>query len=163
MRRFRQKQRFQKRSLSVEPLEDRRLLATVMVTTANDIVDYPSGGGIAALPGPDGLVSLREAILATNSTAGADEIIFDVAGVFATPQTLLMTQGEYVISDDIVISGPGASQLTIDAQESTRLFRSLGAGAASPREVEIAGVTITSTSESSGRAINELFSPVDSC
>ena len=48
--------------VALEPLEDRRLLA-VIVDTALDVVDIPPTGTIIDLPGPDGVVSLREAVM----------------------------------------------------------------------------------------------------
>ncbi|MEX0613529.1 MAG: hypothetical protein WD229_15535, partial [Pirellulales bacterium] len=65
------------RRLRFEPLEDRRLLA---VLTVNSSLDNLSGG--------DGVVTLREAIIAANTDAttdlghtgsGADTITFDAA------------------------------------------------------------------------------------
>ncbi len=38
---------------------------------------------LASLPGPDGQTSLREAVCAANSNAGADTITFSVNGTFA--------------------------------------------------------------------------------
>jgi hypothetical protein len=57
-----------------------------IVTTADDLVDAPSGtlAVLAADPGPDGFVSLREAILAANLTlneGGPDRIEFAIPGV----------------------------------------------------------------------------------
>lgn len=88
------------RKLRCEHLEDRRLLAVVTVDTIEDIVDLN-----------DGRTSLREAIFATNTVPGADEIVFD----FDRPATILLTQGELQITDSLTISGPGAELLTIDA------------------------------------------------
>jgi hypothetical protein len=51
------------RRLSLELLEDRRLLALVTVDTAVDTVDFT-----------DGVTSLREAIFAINLVPGADKI-----------------------------------------------------------------------------------------
>ena len=53
----------------------------LLVTTTSDVVDAPSTATITALvgnPGPDGRISLREAILATNATAGTDTIGFGI-------------------------------------------------------------------------------------
>ena len=62
-----------------ESLEDRILLAVITIDTAEDIVDgdISSISALTGAPGDDGLISLREAIIATNETAGADEINFD--------------------------------------------------------------------------------------
>ena len=91
-----------RRHLRLEPLEYRRLLAVVTVTTALDTVDFN-----------DGVTSLREAVFATNTVAGADEINFDFG--HDGPATILLTQGELAITDSLTITGPGADLLTIDA------------------------------------------------
>jgi hypothetical protein len=89
------------RRLRIEPLEARRLLAVVTVNTEFDTVDLN-----------DGLVSLREAVFATNIVPGPDTIEFapSLAG-----KTLVLTQGELTITDDLAITGLGADLLTIDA------------------------------------------------
>jgi hypothetical protein len=96
-----------RRRLRCEPLEDRRLLATVTVTTALDTVDFN-----------DGLTSLREAIFATNLVAGEDTIDFAPALTAGGLATILLTQGELAITDSLTIIGPGANLLTIDASGS---------------------------------------------
>lgn len=61
---------------------------TIVVTTLTDTADPPfdadgacGAGTISDLPGADGLVSLREAIIAANNTNGADTITFLTGGV----------------------------------------------------------------------------------
>src|SRR5687768_7648119 len=54
------------RALRCERLETRCLLAVVTVDLADDVIDFN-----------DGKTSLREAIFATNTVPGADEIRFD--------------------------------------------------------------------------------------
>jgi hypothetical protein len=76
----------------------------VIVTTLLDVVDFN-----------DGLTSLREAIFATNLVSGPDTIEFSPALTASGPATILLTQGELRISDDLTINGPGANSLTIDA------------------------------------------------
>lgn len=62
--------------------------AQIVVDTLSDVADAPfdagdncfgggSAGTTADLPGADGFISLREAIVAANNTAGADTITFD--------------------------------------------------------------------------------------
>jgi hypothetical protein len=96
-----------RRQLHYEPLEDRRLLATVTVTTLADTIDLN-----------DGLTSLREAIFATNLVAGADAIQFAPSLTASGPATILLSLGELAISDDLAISGPAIGSLTIDASAS---------------------------------------------
>ncbi|MGE0827129.1 MAG: hypothetical protein AB7G75_34165 [Candidatus Binatia bacterium] len=57
--------------------------ATIVVTTLGDEADHPfnadgpcGAGTVSDLPGADGQVSLREAIIATNNTNGANTITF---------------------------------------------------------------------------------------
>ncbi|MCA9001776.1 MAG: hypothetical protein KDB61_07630 [Planctomycetes bacterium] len=52
---------------------------TVTVTTTQDVIDINSfTGTIADLPGPDGLVSLSEAMIATNNTPGHQTVAFAI-------------------------------------------------------------------------------------
>lgn len=51
---------------------------TVYVTTISDIVDFGGLQRVNNLPGPDGKVSMREAAIASNNTAGAQTIGFQV-------------------------------------------------------------------------------------
>ena len=60
---------------------------TIVVTTLDDTADPPfdadgpcGTGTLNDLPGADGLISLREAIIAANNTPGADTITFSVSG-----------------------------------------------------------------------------------
>ena len=92
-----------RRRLVFEPLEDRRLLTQLMVNSSADdtIAD-------------DGLTTLREAIIAANDSAGADEILFDT-NVFATQQTIDLGSQLPTIIDSLTITGPGQDLLTLDA------------------------------------------------
>lgn len=56
---------------------------TVTVTQLDDIDDFGGSRMIADLPGPDGLVSLREAVAAVNNTTGEHKIEFAIPGVSA--------------------------------------------------------------------------------
>lgn len=82
-----------RRSLRIERLEDRRLLAAFSVDNLND-----------AGPG-----SLRDAIEQANATPGPDQIMFAAAGTIALESQLP------TITDSVAIVGPGAELLTIDA------------------------------------------------
>lgn len=106
------------RKLRVELLEDRRLLAVIPVT---NLFDYGSG-------------SLRQAIISANNMVGPDTI--DLTGVSGTIPVAL---GEMEIIEAVTIEGPGADQLTIDAQQNSRIFNintSLG-------DFTISGLTLT--------------------
>ena len=95
----------------------------VTVDTTSDIDDAPDLSDIAHLlydPGADGLISLREAIIATNNTTNA------IAG----PDQIILPSGNYVLNqgtgddaglsgdldflDDVVVIGGGARTTTID-------------------------------------------------
>ena len=90
----------------------------------------------------DGEVTLREAILAANSDSsvdgsvagnGPDEIVFATSpGTITLGGTALPT-----ISDELAITGPGASQLAVDASGLSRVFE-IGAGTT----VLISGLTV---------------------
>jgi trimeric autotransporter adhesin len=78
-----------------------------------------------------GAGSLRQAIIDANGSAGSDIISFAVTG------TITLTSGELVITDDLTISGPGASQLTVSAGNSSRVFV-VGGGIS----VNMSGITV---------------------
>ncbi len=112
--------RMTRKCLRLELLEDRRVLAALMVTSASD----------------DGPGSLREAIVFANTMTDADEINFD-ASVFATPQTIVLTTGQLTITNPLTINGPGANQLAVSGNQSSRVFQIGTAAVAS-----ISGITI---------------------
>lgn len=78
-----------------------------------------------------GANSLRQAIINANGSAGADTINFSVTG------TITLTSGELAITDDLVITGPGAASLTVSGNNASRVF-SINSGAT----VTISGLTI---------------------
>ena len=67
--------------------------------------------------------SLREAILAANSTSTNDEIRFDPS-TFGTPQTIVLTNGSLVINNNggLWINGPGPDLLAISGNNATRVM-----------------------------------------
>ena len=50
----------------------------ILVNTTSDVVDFGGGFQVADLPGSDGLVSLREAIIAANNSPGPQVIGFNI-------------------------------------------------------------------------------------
>ena len=107
----------------VEPLENRRVLATLVVNSTLDNFN-PSA------PATDGAITLREAILAANSDtavgdapagSGADTISFDPA-VFGESREIDLTGSELPITSSLTIVGPGINLLDIDADDSSRVF-----------------------------------------
>jgi Dockerin type I domain/Planctomycete extracellular len=126
-----------RRPLRIEPLEDRRLLAAVVVGNDLDLVngDTSSIADLMAFDGGDG-ISLREALDAANNTAGADTISFDAS---LAGSTITLAAGELEITSSITISGLGADQLTISGGGQTRVFTEVGSG---QRIITITDVTI---------------------
>ncbi|MEM7312390.1 MAG: choice-of-anchor Q domain-containing protein, partial [Planctomycetota bacterium] len=123
------------RRLFVEGLENRRMLATFMVTNTND-----SGDG-----------SLRSAIQLSNTTPGLDTIQFDAA---LSDETINLTSGQIQITQVVKIDGQDRN-VTIDASGSdstpevadgqgSRVFEITdGAGDESRFFAEFRNVTIT--------------------
>jgi hypothetical protein len=103
-----------RRRLGFEPLDDRRLLAALFV---NSPLDNTISG--------DGLVTLREAILAANNDTTtdlghkgsfADEITLNLGR--EGPNTIVLTMGHLTVNGDLKILGSGPDLLTIDASGS---------------------------------------------
>ena len=71
-------------------------------------------------PRPQRLLAAR-AITLANATSGADTITFDPT-VFASAQTITLTSALPAISDDLTITGPGATLATISGNDLYELF-----------------------------------------
>ncbi len=110
------------RPLRLEALEDRRLLAGVVVGNNLDVVngDTTTIATLLANAGGDG-ISLREAMLAANGTAGADVITFAPA---LSSQTITLLGGlELVAAEALTIDArPLAANVTITANQLSRIF-----------------------------------------
>jgi hypothetical protein len=132
-----------RRRLSIERLEDRRLLATITVDTLVD------GTGV---PG----TSLREAIAAA---AANDTINFSVTGTIN-----LISTGQLTINKNLTITGPGANLLTIQAYNpsptagnGSRVFNVDDGSSSNTRTVSISGLTLTGgDANANGGAIRNL-------
>ncbi len=127
------------RPLRFEPLEARQLLAI----TVNTLVDEADGSIV------DGDISLRDAI----EVAPAGETInFAASLTSGGPATIQLSNlGELVVNKNLMVGGPGAKLLTINAFDPTpamkngdgsRVFR-VDNGAASLRTVAISGLSLT--------------------
>lgn len=130
-----------RRTLGVQPLEARRLLAVITVDTLADTIDFN-----------DGQTSLREAVFAANTVPGADTIQFAESLYEQSPATILLTQGEIAITDALEILGPGYRKLTIDASGSDTNLETPGTGSrifniddrtGATIEVTLRGLTLT--------------------
>ncbi|MBA3483532.1 MAG: hypothetical protein H0T51_17130, partial [Pirellulales bacterium] len=98
--------------------------------------------------------SIREAIDLAYGSVGSETIAFAAALTVGGPATIVLTQGELAIRDELTISGPGAELLTIDASgndptpatnnaDGSRVFNIDDADSTTFREVEIAGLALT--------------------
>ncbi len=117
------------------------LLGVITVTTTDDVVDgvTTSVASLLGNTGADGLISLREAIIATNNSAGADTI-FLPAGVFSLTRTGTgedaANSGDLDITGSLTIVGVGAQATFVDGAGADRVFEILGS------TVTMSGLTI---------------------
>lgn len=126
------------RTLRVESLEGRRLLAVFTVDQLGDVPVAQAGDA----PG-----TLRQAIFDANQGAGLDQIVF----AEGLQGTIALSEGELDITESLMIDGPGARQITIEAADPTpesdngdghRIFR-IDDGSSTDHEVTIRGLTLT--------------------
>ena len=101
--------------LRAEYLEDRLAPAVYDVTTSSDVVNAS-----------DGLLSLREAILAANASVGVADVINAPAGTYVlaltgAPEDAAAT-GDLDVSGDLTIQGSGAATSLIDGNQADRVF-----------------------------------------
>jgi len=131
---------------------------TVTVTTTDDVIDgnTDSIADLTLEPGADGAISLREAVIAANNTLGLDEIILPSGTYTLTIEGSgedLSATGDLDITDDLTITGAGASTTIIDAGGMTtdpdRAF-DVGAGSPWSANVAILDVTISNGDAPSG-------------
>lgn len=69
-----------------------------------------------------GAGSLRQQLIDANAMTGLNVVTFDPI-VFSTPQTINLTSGELVVTDEVWIDGQNSVQPTIDAKGSGRVIR----------------------------------------
>ncbi len=111
----------------LEALEDRWVPSTF---TVNSTGDLGTGSGLVG--------DLRYCIAQANSNPGADTIDFD-SGVFATPQTIILSGGQLTLTDaaTTTINGPAAG-VAISGNNASRVF-AINAG----KSAAFSGLTIT--------------------
>jgi hypothetical protein len=77
---------------------------TIVVNTVEDSVDFAQPQTVAQLPGPDGRISFREALLAANNTAGPQTITFAIPQgewwLFTDIALLRQEEGIFNVADD---------------------------------------------------------------
>ncbi|MEM9280793.1 MAG: choice-of-anchor Q domain-containing protein [Verrucomicrobiota bacterium] len=99
----------------------------ITVDTDTDVTDGDTSSitNLEATPGPDGNISLREALIAANNTVGTDGIDFDPS---LSGAVINLTQGELAINDTVIVSGsdsggvPLAQPVVIDAGGTSRVM-----------------------------------------
>ena len=115
---------------------------TITVTTTADVINDSN------IHGPT--VSLREAINYANADTGnSDTITFASSLTASGPATITLNGTELAITNSMAITGPGASQLTIDGHNASRIFDLNGP---STSNVAITGLTLQHGNASSNTA-----------
>ena len=114
---------------------------TYIVSTADDVVDAQ-----------DGLLSLREAILAANANeADGDAIQFNNT---LSGQTIFLNLGELVIEDDIIIGDDSSPVfINIDAAGTSRIFSVSTLSATGSRSVTLSDIAFLNGMETNGGAL----------
>jgi uncharacterized repeat protein (TIGR01451 family) len=88
--------------------------------------------------GDNGVGSLRQAIVDANTNAGPDTITFNAA---LSGSTITLSTGEMLISDSVDIQGLGSANLTVDANDTSRIFYVYNPSPV-PVDVTISGLTL---------------------
>jgi len=102
--------------------------ATITVTTTADGFDAAGTATaitLASLPGPDGQVTLREAVCAANTNPGLDTITFSVNGAFTLTGAANEDNGgsgDLDIKQSLTIQGNGIASTIIDGGGIERIF-----------------------------------------
>ncbi len=109
--------------------------ATFTINSIADDGDAAPGNGICATAGR--ACTLRAAIMEANATPGADTIVFD-PNAFSVSQTITLNSSLPTIVRDLTLIGPGASVLTVDANQKGSVF-SISNGATAISDLTITG------------------------
>ncbi len=121
----------------LEPLENRRVLATIIVTSANDNLSV------------DGQVTLREAIFAAEANVSIDGSAAGEQGQdtirFASSLSgipIRMAGSEYLISESLIIEGNGAHETIISGENLSRIFSFFGSVTGGENHYELSGLKL---------------------
>jgi hypothetical protein len=102
--------------------------ANIVVTTNADGFDAAGTATaitLASLPGPDGVVTLREAVCAANNNPGADLISFSINGTFILTGAANEDNGgsgDLDVKQSLTLQGNGAANTIIDGSSIERIF-----------------------------------------
>lgn len=140
--------------LGLEVLEDRSLPSAIIVTNNTDVTDGDTSS-IAALinnrGGADETISLREAILASNNTPGANSIAFDPV---TCGMPIWLEQGYLEIKNSVTITGLGAVNTSVSGESLARIiYIAPAATGFNTFDVTLDGLTLTGGRASDGGAI----------
>lgn len=138
---------------SLESLENRRLLTTFTVASSADTFDAFRGDGIAA--DVSGATTLRAAVQEANARSGADTINLGAGTYFLNIAGFDDDAifGDLDITDNLTITGAGASQTIIDGNDLDRILH-VRPGVS----VIVSGVTIRNgNAVNAGGILNEGF------
>ncbi|MGH8489367.1 MAG: DUF4347 domain-containing protein, partial [Gammaproteobacteria bacterium] len=126
------------------------LLATVAVDTTNDVLDGDTSSiaNLLANQGADGNISLREAVIATNNTAGADTITLASGTYTLSIGGSTDNSGDLDIRDTLTLNGAAAASTIIDANGVDRVLDVHAGGT-----LYLTGVTLTDGSAPEGGGI----------
>lgn len=159
--------RAEQRTLTLEALENRCLLAVTLLPSSNGALAISPADQVTAQAQPLNLVvttltdkldttydpanlSLRDAIAETNANPGTNTITFASS---LNGSVINLSLGELAITDSVTIEGPGAANLTINGNQQSRIFDISNSSAATNFNVEIDGLTLTGGSTDNGGAI----------
>jgi hypothetical protein len=119
---------------------------TVTVDTTSDVSDFGGTQQVGDLPGPDGKISLREAITAANNTPGAETIVFHIPTSDAGfTGSVFLVQVDHtppltLIDDAITVDGTTQTSFTGDTNAAGPEIILLG----SPPLANLNGLTLNS-------------------
>ncbi len=159
--------RAEQRTLTLEALENRCLLAVTLLPSSNGALATSPSDQVTAQAQPLNLVvttltdkldttydpanlSLRDAIAEANANSGTDTITFAST---LNGGTIKLSLGELAITDSVTIEGPGAANLTINGSQQSRIFNISDGNSATNISVEIDGLMLTGGSADNGGAI----------